>query len=133
MASVPWVFLLATERRALSKIVWRSVNSIPLFFHLRLKEFKLLDAVYARGCKFWDTSDAYEDNEELIGKWFAKTGKRKEIFLATKFGLADKTRFPNGDPDYVKVAFEDSLKKLQTDYVDLYYLHRFVFICQNFT
>ncbi|ETW78095.1 hypothetical protein HETIRDRAFT_388181 [Heterobasidion irregulare TC 32-1] len=85
---------------------------------------ELLDAVYARGCKFWDTSDAYEDNEELIGKWFAKTGKRKEIFLATKFGLADKTRFPNGDPDYVKVAFEDSLKKLQTDYVDLYYLHR---------
>ncbi|THH19291.1 hypothetical protein EW146_g1857 [Bondarzewia mesenterica] len=84
----------------------------------------LLDAVYERGCRFWDTSDAYEDNEELLGKWFAKSGKRKDIFLATKFGLADQTRFPNGDPDYVKVAFEASLKKLQTDYIDLYYLHR---------
>ena len=62
--------------------------------------------------------------KELIGKWFAKTGKRKDIYLATKFGLADPTRFPNGSPEYVRVAFENSLKKLQTDYVDLYYLHR---------
>lgn len=63
---------------------------------------------------------------ELIGKWFEKTGKRKDIFLATKFGLADPTRFPNADPAYVRTAFENSLKKLKTDYVDLYYLHRYV-------
>lgn len=64
--------------------------------------------------------------EELIGKWFARTGKRKDIFLATKFGLADPLRFPNADPAYVKTAIKDSLKKLQTDYIDLYYLHRSV-------
>lgn len=65
--------------------------------------------------------------EELIGKWFARTGKRKDVFLATKFGLADPLRFPNADPTYVKTAIKDSLKKLQTDYIDLYYLHRSVF------
>lgn len=64
--------------------------------------------------------------EELIGKWFVRTGKRKDIFLATKFGLADPLRFPNADPAYVKTAIKNSLKKLQTDYIDLYYLHRWV-------
>ncbi|KAH9206999.1 NADP-dependent oxidoreductase domain-containing protein [Leptodontidium sp. 2 PMI_412] len=42
-------------------------------------------AVYARN---WDSSDLYGDGEELIGKWFKRTGKRDEIFLATKFGFA---------------------------------------------
>ncbi|THH09712.1 hypothetical protein EW146_g8608 [Bondarzewia mesenterica] len=79
---------------------------------------KHLDAVYEHGCTFWDTSDAYQDNEEILGKWFARSGKRKDIYLATKFGLADPTKFPNGSPEYVKVAFENSLKKLQTDYID---------------
>ncbi|KAI0065910.1 Aldo/keto reductase [Artomyces pyxidatus] len=83
-----------------------------------------LDEVLKRGCTFWDTSDAYLDNEELIGKWFARSGRREDVFLATKFGLADPTRFPNGDPDYVREEFARQLKKLQTDYVDLYYLHR---------
>ncbi|KAI0065911.1 Aldo/keto reductase [Artomyces pyxidatus] len=83
-----------------------------------------LDEVFKRGCTFWDTSDAYSDNEELIGKWFARSGKRKDVFLATKFGLADPTRFPNGDPDYVREEFARQLQKLQTDYVDLYYFHR---------
>jgi aryl-alcohol dehydrogenase-like predicted oxidoreductase len=57
---------------------------------------------------------------------FKKTGKRNEIFLATKFGLAggDPSRVVNGDPEYVHAAFNKSLSRLGVDYVDLYYLHR---------
>jgi aryl-alcohol dehydrogenase-like predicted oxidoreductase len=49
------------------------------------ERFKVLDRAYELGERFWDTSDFYGDNEELIGKWFKRTGKRKDIFLATKF------------------------------------------------
>jgi aryl-alcohol dehydrogenase-like predicted oxidoreductase len=57
---------------------------------------------------------------------FKKTGKRNEIFLATKFGSVsgDSERVVNGDPEYVHAAFNKSLSKLGVDYVDLYYLHR---------
>ncbi|KAI0050220.1 Aldo/keto reductase [Auriscalpium vulgare] len=90
------------------------------------ERFAVLDAVHAGGCTNWDTADAYGDNEVLIGKWFARTGKRKDIFLATKVGVAGprEGHWPNGDPDYVRSQFKNSLERLQTDYVDLYYLHR---------
>ncbi|ESK86336.1 aldo keto reductase [Moniliophthora roreri MCA 2997] len=86
------------------------------------ERFKVLDAVYESGCNHWDTADLYGDSEELIGKWLKRTGKRSDIFLATKFAVT-----PNGirgDAPYVKEAFERSLKKLGVDYVDLYYYHR---------
>ena len=58
---------------------------------------------------------------------FQKTGKRSEIFLATKFGF----KTPAGGsptlcatPEYAKQSLEKSLKRLQTDYIDLWYLHR---------
>jgi len=64
----------------------------------------------------------------LIGRWFKLTGRRKEIFLATKFGVIynfktgeSKVR---GDKEYVRQSIEGSLKILGTDYVDLYYQHR---------
>ena len=81
------------------------------------------------GCTFWDTSDVYgpHTNEKLIGKWFKDTGRRKEIFLATKFGnLRDAQGNPTvrGDKEWVKQACHDSLERLGVDYVDLYYQHR---------
>ncbi|KAA1473509.1 Aldo/keto reductase [Dentipellis sp. KUC8613] len=90
------------------------------------ERLKFLDAVYERGCTHWDTADVYLDNEELIGKWFALHPERRQhIFLATKFGQGDYTRGgPNGEPEYVKSSLETSLKRLQTNYVDLFYLHR---------
>jgi len=89
------------------------------------ERFKILDAVYERGCTFWDTADVYQDSEELLGNWFKRTGKRNEIFLATKFGAtSDYNRPINGSPEYVREAVARSLKKLQTDTIDLYYLHR---------
>jgi aryl-alcohol dehydrogenase-like predicted oxidoreductase len=64
----------------------------------------------------------------LIGKWFKLTGRRKEIFLATKFGIIfdpkTGTIDARGDREYVRQCIEGSLKRLGTDYVDLYYQHR---------
>ncbi|PCH44692.1 Aldo/keto reductase [Wolfiporia cocos MD-104 SS10] len=89
------------------------------------QRLKVLDAVYENGCTMWDTADVYADSEELLGKWFKRTGKRNEIFLATKFGLrSSPTRTVNGDPEYVHKAFEKSLSRLGVDSVDLYYFHR---------
>ena len=81
------------------------------------------------GITFWDTSDVYgpHTNEKLIGKWFKDTGRRNEIFLATKFGnvrLPDGTPAVKGDPAYVKKACHDSLERLGIDQIDLYYQHR---------
>ncbi|KAJ8472509.1 hypothetical protein ONZ45_g16626 [Pleurotus djamor] len=85
----------------------------------------VFDAAYERGCTFWDTADVYGDSEDLIGKWFKKSGKRDDIFLATKFGMASPNgKFPDGDPEYVPKAIDSSLKRLGVETIDLYYLHR---------
>ncbi|KAK3677149.1 hypothetical protein LTR78_002687 [Recurvomyces mirabilis] len=81
------------------------------------------------GCNFWDTSDIYgpHTNEQLLGKWFKDTGRRNEIFLATKFGNcrdAQGNMAVRGDKEYVKKACHDSLERLGTDRIDLYYQHR---------
>ncbi|EPT05703.1 hypothetical protein FOMPIDRAFT_1021419 [Fomitopsis schrenkii] len=90
------------------------------------ERLKVLDAVYASGCTFWDTADVYADSEELLGRWFQRTGKRTDIFLATKFGLRSGVpgKTSNGDPAYVRQSCERSLKRLGVDQIDLYYLHR---------
>ncbi|KAF8178862.1 NADP-dependent oxidoreductase domain-containing protein [Mycena galopus ATCC 62051] len=87
------------------------------------ERFKVLDAAHAAGCTFWDTADVYGDSEELIGKWFKRTGKRADIFLCSKFGFLP-TLGIDGSPAYVKTATESSLKRLDVDCIDLYYLHR---------
>lgn len=80
------------------------------------------------GITFWDTSDIYgpHTNEKLIGKWFKDTGRRNEIFLATKFAnvMQDGKMVVRGDAAYVKQACADSLSRLGIDCIDLYYQHR---------
>ncbi|KAI5848817.1 putative aldo-keto reductase [Tricharina praecox] len=90
------------------------------------ERFAFLDRAHELGLTFWDSADMYMDNEELIGKWFTRTGKRSDIFLASKFGINrfQEGRFLRGDREYVKAACDRSLKKLQTDCIDLYYAHR---------
>ncbi|KAJ7255669.1 NADP-dependent oxidoreductase domain-containing protein [Mycena rebaudengoi] len=89
------------------------------------ERFKVLDAAYSAGCTFWDTADRYADSEELIGKWFQRTGKRDSIYLATKFRVvAPEERVVNGTPEYARHAVEKSLKRLGVESIDLYYLHR---------
>ncbi|KAJ7119570.1 NADP-dependent oxidoreductase domain-containing protein [Mycena epipterygia] len=86
------------------------------------ERFKVLDAAYVGGCRHWDTSSAYKDSEELIGKWFKRTGKRSDIFLATKFGITPAGS--RGDPEFVKEQAAISLSRLGVEYIDLYYQHR---------
>ena len=65
--------------------------------------------------------------ELILGKWFTQTGRRKDIFLATKFGVRDPD-LPSGPPistpSHIRKAVARSLKRLNTDYIDLYYQHR---------
>ncbi|KAF3397430.1 Aldo-keto reductase yakc [NADP] [Talaromyces pinophilus] len=90
------------------------------------ERFAVLDRAVEIGATSWDTSDLYGDGEELLGKWFKRTGKRDKIFLATKFAFVKGS--PNFAVDssaaYCKKACAESLKLLGTDYIDLYYLHR---------
>jgi aryl-alcohol dehydrogenase-like predicted oxidoreductase len=80
------------------------------------------------GVTLFDTADMYGPftNERLVGDAIRKC--RSEVILATKFGnerLEDGTRLGiNGRPEYVRAACEASLKRLKTDYIDLYYQHR---------
>jgi len=80
------------------------------------------------GITFWDTADVYANgkNEELVAKVLKPN--RNKIFIATKFGFemysGGKLTGVNGSPAYLKTAVEGSLKRLQTDVIDLYYLHR---------
>ncbi|GGJ37988.1 aldo/keto reductase [Deinococcus roseus] len=91
------------------------------------ESFRTLDYALDHGINFLDTADMYgpHTNEELLGKYLQ--GKRDQVVLATKFGIMrSKTERLgiNGKPEYVKQAIEGSLKRLQTDFIDLYYLHR---------
>lgn len=81
------------------------------------------------GVTLLDTADMYGPykNEELIGK--ALKGRRDKAIVATKFGFVrdpnnPKSRNVNGKPDYVRSACEASLRRLDIDYIDLYYQHR---------
>jgi aryl-alcohol dehydrogenase-like predicted oxidoreductase len=83
----------------------------------------LLDQAYNLGERFWDSSDMYGDNEDMLGKWFAANpDKRKDIFLATKFAFATGTI--NSTPEHCLEACDNSLKRLGVDHIDLYYCHR---------
>ena len=81
------------------------------------------------GTTFLDTADMYGPykNEELVGRTIK--GHRQNIILATKFGIIRSAIDPtvrgvNGKPDYVRAACEGSLRRLNVDYIDLYYQHR---------
>lgn len=69
------------------------------------------------------SADVYNDSEELLGKWFKRTGKRSDIFLATKFGFT-KEHSIRGDPEYVRERINSSLKSFGVDSIDLVYQHR---------
>ena len=92
------------------------------------QNLRVLDHAADLGCTFWDTSDMYGPftNEQLLAK--ALKGKRDRITLATKFGVSRSADGGwlgiKGDAAYVKACCDASLKRLGTDYIDLYYQHR---------
>ncbi|KAJ7270908.1 Aldo/keto reductase [Mycena rebaudengoi] len=97
----------------------------------KAEAMKTLSHACDKGITMWDCADIYGDTEEVLGEWFTQTGRRAEVFLATKFGAIDlrddrpnKSFAPISAPSYIRWAFARSLARLKTDYVDLYYQHR---------
>jgi aryl-alcohol dehydrogenase-like predicted oxidoreductase len=95
------------------------------------ESFKILDSFVNSGFNFIDTADTYSrwvpgnkggESETIIGNWIKKNGKRNEVIIATKLG-GDVGKGKNLKAAYVKEAAEASLKKLQTDRIDLYQTH----------
>lgn len=91
---------------------------------------KLLDAFVEGGFNLIDTADVYPawvpgnrggESEALIGQWLKTSGKRDEVVLATK--VAKWGERPGLSPDNIEAAVDDSLRRLQTDYIDLYQAH----------
>ncbi|ETT54674.1 aldo/keto reductase [Paenibacillus odorifer] len=76
------------------------------------------------GVTMFDTADVYGNghNEKLLGR--ALQGRREQAIIATKFSYTPNYESISGHPDYVKKVVEDSLRRLNTDYIDLYYQHR---------
>jgi aryl-alcohol dehydrogenase-like predicted oxidoreductase len=86
----------------------------------------VLDAAIDAGITFLDTADRYGNthSEEFMGE--ALKGRREQVVLGTKFGmdLSDGWSGPRGAGDYIRHAVEGSLRRLQTDRIDLYWYHR---------
>ncbi|MER6120090.1 aldo/keto reductase [Streptomyces sp. NPDC001743] len=94
------------------------------------QSFAVLDAYAAAGGNFVDTADAYSawvpgneggESEALIGKWLAARGNRSDIVVATKVGA--HPAYKGLSATTIKAAAEESLRRLGTDHIDLYYTH----------
>jgi aryl-alcohol dehydrogenase-like predicted oxidoreductase len=94
--------------------------------------FRLLDAALASGFNTIDTADVYSrwvpgnhggESETMIGNWMKRSGKRKSVIIATKVGMEMGPGKKGLAKPYILRAVEDSLRRLQTDYIDLYQSH----------
>jgi aryl-alcohol dehydrogenase-like predicted oxidoreductase len=97
----------------------------------REESFAVLDAFVEAGGRSIDTADVYSDwapgnsggeSETIIGEWLASRGRRDDVLIGTKvFSLGGR---PGLSPANIRAALDDSLRRLQTDHVDVYYAHR---------
>lgn len=98
--------------------------------------FEQMNYALEQGVTFWDTAEMYAvppsaetygKTEIIMGNWFKETGRRKDVILASKVAGPGRPWIRGGnaylDRKNITVALEDSLKRLQTDYLDLYQLH----------
>jgi aryl-alcohol dehydrogenase-like predicted oxidoreductase len=94
--------------------------------------FNLLDAFVSSGFNFIDTADVYSrwvpgnqggESENIMGKWLKQSGKRSQVIIATKAGNEMGPGKKGLSKSYILSAADDSLKRLQTDYIDLYQSH----------
>lgn len=97
------------------------------------QSFAILDAFTDAGFNFIDTADVYSrwkpgnhggESESIIGQWFARSGKRDKVIVATKVGMDMGDGKKGLAHKYILRAVEDSLRRLQTDYIDLYQSHQ---------
>lgn len=95
--------------------------------------FQLLDVFFESGGNFIDTADVYSnwfpgnhggESETIIGKWIKARNNRNKIVVATKVGMEMAPGKRGLSKKYIFASVEDSLKRLQTDYIDLYISHR---------
>ncbi len=93
---------------------------------------QLLDRFVGEGFNFIDTADMYSrwapgneggESERIIGNWLKRSGQRNKVVIATKLGMEMGPGKKGLAPAYIRSAVEDSLKRLQTDYIDLYQSH----------
>ncbi|KAJ3575524.1 hypothetical protein NPX13_g4003 [Xylaria arbuscula] len=94
--------------------------------------FELLDTFYDLGGNFIDTANTYQagQSEAWIGEWLQKSGRRDEMVIATKYTMSPKSGHPVQQSNYggtgsksLHISIENSLKALQTSYVDILYVH----------
>lgn len=94
--------------------------------------FRILDAFMAAGGDLIDTADVYSawvpghkggESETVLGKWLKQGGNRKKVLVATKVGMEMGPDRKGLSKPYILRAAEDSLRRLQTDYIDLYQAH----------
>lgn len=95
--------------------------------------FKVLDALVAAGLNFIDTADVYSnwvpghhggESETIIGNWFKRSGRRMDVVLATKVGLEMAPGRKGLSAAHIARSVEESLVRLKTDHIDLYFSHR---------
>lgn len=94
--------------------------------------FNVLDAFVAAGFSLVDTADVYSvwvpghqggESETVIGKWLKRSGRRQDVVIATKVGMEMSPDRKGLSREHILRSVEDSLKRLQTDYIDLYQSH----------
>ena len=94
--------------------------------------FRILDAFTAAGFNLIDTADVYSiwvpghgggESETIIGKWLERSGNREKVVIATKVGKEMGTNRKGLGKSYILRAVEESLRRLKTDYIDLYQAH----------
>lgn len=94
--------------------------------------FRQLDRALGAGLNFIDTADVYSrwipghaggESEAILGNWFAKSGRRKDVLLATKVGIEMGEGKSGLSRRYIAQAVDDSLRRLRTDFIDLYQAH----------
>ncbi len=97
------------------------------------KSFEILDAFVAGGFNLVDTADIYSawipgnkggESETIIGNWLKARGKRESVVICTKVGMVAGEAKANVGKKYILEAVEASLRRLQTDYIDLYQTHK---------
>ncbi len=95
--------------------------------------FQIFDAFTDAGFNMIDTADSYPfwvpgnkggESEAMIGNWLARSGKRASVIIATKVGWEISPERKGLKREYILKSAEDSLKRLRTDYIDLYQSHK---------
>ena len=120
---------ISVSEICLGTMTWGSQNS-------EAEAHEQMDYAFAKGVNFFDTAELYPTTplspetqgrtEDYIGTWFEKTGKRKDVVLATKVAGPGREYIRGGqgaDAKNMRLAIEASLTRLKTDYIDLYQIH----------